>query len=411
MATQYIKLIFVFIIPRQNILQCGPPTAAAFAQNQKIRQGIEEFSEGKMTNKTTFRLTLLFTILTSLFSFIAYAWDGDQIDNDEKVVFFPSYGYFNSSNSKWVIMIQGHIYEPSASSVKRRAIMSGFETFTGSTVQDEDEFWRRIRPLVSDDEGGEKVQIKLGGKTYTMPESSAGGRITGKLTLADSEAQQLMDSAGWITYTATSENNRIFTGKIQLIQANGISIISDIDDTIKTTEVYKGRKAMLINTFNRPLEAAPGMSAFYRNLNKSDTRFHYLSGSPWQLFPVLEEFLGVNSFPSGSFNMKEFRANPSSPEFWDFIASGSTQELKKDVIKDIMTSYPNRQFILIGDSGEHDPEIYGWAADTYPNQVKEIYIRNVTQEVFGNQRMTDSFGTFVNKVRLIDMNDGSIDQP
>jgi len=244
-----------------------------------------------------------------------------------------------------------------------------------------------------------------------MPESSAGGRIRGKLTLSDNDAQQLMDSAGWITYTAVSENNRIFSGKIQLIEAKGVSIISDIDDTIKITEVYNGRKTMLINTFNRPWEAAPGMSAFYRKLNKSDTRFHYLSGSPWQLFPVLDEFLGGNSFPSGSFHMKEFRANPASPEFWDFIASSSTQELKKGVIKDIMTSYPNRQFILIGDSGEHDPEIYGWAAGTYPDQVREIYIRNVTQEVFGNKRMIESFGTFANKVRFIDMNDGSIYQP
>lgn len=130
----------------------------------------------------------------------------------------------------------------------------------------------------------------------------------------------------------------------------------------------------------------------------------------FQLFPVLEEFLGVNFFPAGSINMKEFRANPGSSEFWDFFVSGSTQELKKDVIKNIMTSYPNRQFILIGDSGEHDPEIYGWAAGTYPNQVKEIYIRNVTHEMTGNQRMKDSFETYVDKVRLIDMNNGSIEQ-
>ncbi len=364
-----------------------------------------------MTNTRAFRLTLLFIVLTSLFSFAADAWDGDQIDNDETVVFFPSYGYFNLSSSKWIITIQGHIFEPSASSVKRSALMAGFEAYTGSKVQDENEFWRRIRPLVSDDEGGERVQIKLGGKPYTMPESSAGGRITGKLTLTDNDAKQLMDSAGWITYSATSENNRIFTGKIQLIQAEGVSIISDIDDTIKITEVYRGRKTMLINTFSRPLTAAPGMSALYSKLNKSGTRFHYLSGSPWQLFPVLDEFLGFNSFPAGSFNMKEFRANPSSPEFWDFIASSSTEELKKGVIKELMTSYPDRQFILIGDSGERDPEVYGWAAGAFPDQVKEIYIRNVTREALENHRMQDSFGAFVNKVRLIDMHDGSIDPP
>jgi Phosphatidate phosphatase APP1, catalytic domain len=362
-------------------------------------------------DKSTCRLTLPFIILLIFYSFIVRAWDGDQIDDDEKVVFFPSYGYFDNSTGKWIITIQGHIFEPSDSSVKRKVLMTGFEAYTGSTVQDESEFWRRIRPLVSDDEGGERVQIKLGGRTYPLPESSAGGRFTAKLALTTGDARQLMDPAGWISYTAAAKDNRIFTGKIQLIQAEGVSIISDIDDTIKTTEVYKGGKTMLINTFNRPLKAAAGMSELYRKLHESGARFHYLSGSPWQLFPMLDEFLGVNSFPSGSFNLKEFRANPSSPEFWDFIASGSTQALKEDVIKDIMASYPDRQFILIGDSGEHDPETYGWAAHTYPKQVKEIYIRNVTREVFGNQRMQDSFGAFIDKVRFIDMNDGSIERP
>ena len=363
-----------------------------------------------MTVKTTLKYTMLSIISAFLLSITAFAWDGDQIDKDEKVIFFPSYGYFDSSSSKWVLIIQGHIFEPSDSRLKRSGAKSGFESYTGSTVQDDDDFWRRIQPLVSDNESGEKIKIQLGKKTYTMPESSAGGRVTGEIMLTSSEAQELMDSYGWITYKTTSADNRAFVGKVQLIQPDGVSIISDIDDTIKITEVYQGKKTMLINTFNRPMQAAPGMADLYRNLNSSDVRFHYLSGSPWQLFPVLETFCADNDFPAGSFNMKEFRANPGSSEFWDFIAGGSTQELKERVIKELMTSFPKRQFILIGDSGEHDPEIYGWAAGTYPDQVKEIYIRNVTHEEFGNQRMEKAFGTSGNKVRLIDMNTGSIEK-
>ena len=113
-----------------------------------------------MTKKITFRYILLYIVLISLFSLIAYAWDGDQIDNDEKVLFFPSYGYFNSAQSRWVIIVQGRIFEPSASRAKNSAVKAGFETYTGSAVQNADEFWRRIRPLVSDNERGEKVKIK-----------------------------------------------------------------------------------------------------------------------------------------------------------------------------------------------------------------------------------------------------------
>ena len=143
------------------------------------------------------------------------------------------------------------------------------------------------------------------------------GRILGMIALAGHEAQKLMDSGGWITYTATSENKRVFNGKVQLIPSQGVSIISDIDDTIKITEVYTGGKTMLLNPFNRPMQPAHGISAFYRRLNNPDTRFHYLSGSPWQLYPVLEKFLSVNTFPPGSINMKEFRANPMSVKFWE----------------------------------------------------------------------------------------------
>jgi phosphatidate phosphatase APP1 len=38
------------------------------------------------------------------------------------------------------------------------------------------------------------------------------------------------------------------------------------------------------------------------------------------------------------------------------------------------------QFILIGDSGEQDPEIYSKVVERYPNRVRVIYIRNVNPD-------------------------------
>ena len=135
--------------------------------------------------KTTCGLKLSIIILTTLFSFSVNAWDGDQIDNDEKVVFFSSYGYFNSLDGNCILTIQGHIFEPSTSLVKRSTVISGFEAYAGSTIQDKDEFWSRIRPLVSDNERGEKIIVKLGEKTYNLPQSDAGGRMTAKLALSE----------------------------------------------------------------------------------------------------------------------------------------------------------------------------------------------------------------------------------
>jgi hypothetical protein len=117
-----------------------------------------------MFEKTPYGLKLSLIIMTTLFSFSVHAWDGDRIDDDEKVVFFPSYGYFDSLNGKWMLTIQGHIFEPSTSRVKRSAVISGFEAYTGSTVPDKEEFWSRIHPLVSDNERGEKIQFFSCGK-------------------------------------------------------------------------------------------------------------------------------------------------------------------------------------------------------------------------------------------------------
>jgi phosphatidate phosphatase APP1 len=61
------------------------------------------------------------------------------------------------------------------------------------------------------------------------------------------------------------------------------------------------------------------------------------------------------------------------------------------VIEQIMADFGQRRFILIGDSGEHDPEIYGDLARKHGERVAHIYIRNVTGESRDGERMTNAF--------------------
>ena len=191
-----------------------------------------------------------------------------------------------------------------------------------------------------------------------------------------------------------------------MIDSSGDSVISDIDDTIKITGITQGKKAVLENIFINPPEPAPGMSQHYRQMKPKGMAFHYLTGSPWQMFGFLDRFRDQNGFPTGSFDMKEFRINPLSPEFWDAAASDATVDQKKAAIADIIGSYPNRRFILIGDSGEHDPEIYAWAIETYREQILEVQIRNVTNESTHNDRMRTAFGANIGMLKLIDPNTG-----
>ncbi|TVR17196.1 MAG: DUF2183 domain-containing protein, partial [Balneolaceae bacterium] len=118
-----------------------------------------------------------------------------------------------------------------------------------------------------------------------------------------------------------------------------------------------------------------------------DATFHYVSGSPWQLFNPLSSFLFGDEagFPVGSLHMKSARKNPLTISSWrdllDFITNENlTFEQKIDQISTIFEHFPDRQFIMVGDSGERDPEVYSTIRERYPDQVKRIYIRDVIND-------------------------------
>jgi phosphatidate phosphatase APP1 len=83
-------------------------------------------------------------------------------------------------------------------------------------------------------------------------------------------------------------------------------VISDIDDTIKVSNV-NDKKALLQNTFVRPYEAVEGMAALYTEWVRQGVVVHYLSASPWQLYPALSGFMRQAGFPPGPIEMKRFR--------------------------------------------------------------------------------------------------------
>ena len=170
---------------------------------------------------------------------------------------------------------------------------------------------------------------------------------------------------------------------MRLIPPHGLSLISDIDDTIKVTDILAGREVVMENTFFRPFAAVPGMAERYRRLGE-ETAFHYVSGGPWQLYRPLAEFIAAAGFPDGSFHMKSVRKNLLTPGSWQDLASlaggDATTEQKLGQIGGIIGHFPERRFILVGDSGEHDPEVYREIRDRFPGQIEAIWIRDVADD-------------------------------
>ena len=116
--------------------------------------------------------------------------------------------------------------------------------------------------------------------------------------------------------------------------------------------------------------------------------FHYLSAMPDQLYTLTQEFIVENQFPNGSFHMRHFGWAAAS--LFNFLHSQSTSAHKISYLH-FFLSNTNRTFVLIGDSGEKDPEIYGIITREYPERIRAIFIRAIKGESFNDQRFLDAF--------------------
>lgn len=215
-----------------------------------------------------------------------------------------------------------------------------------------------------------------------MPPSGPDGRSNLRVVI---DAPRTSAPLQWLQFhgdTGPGELLHRFRGQALVVPAQGVSVISDIDDTIKRTQV-RDRREMLLNTFARRFEAAPRMAAYYRALAQApDTRFHYLSASPIQLYPALADFVRGNDFPAGSMHLRESTT-------WRTLIPGAedSRAHKLGVIDRLFTEFPQRRFVLVGDSGEADPEIYAQVFRANPQRIDSIVIRDVT----GEDRLSDRY--------------------
>lgn len=153
----------------------------------------------------------------------------------------------------------------------------------------------------------------------------------------------------------------------------GFGVISDIDDTIlisHSTQLL--RKLRLILTKNSktrlPFE---GVSGFYSKLKAKGHPFFYVSSSEWNLYDFLVDFFEVRELPKGPFLLQEFKSG-----FKELLFSGGgDHEHKLLKIRRLMKLFPTLQFILIGDSGQRDPDIYHQVLTEFPGRIKAVYIR------------------------------------
>jgi phosphatidate phosphatase APP1 len=146
------------------------------------------------------------------------------------------------------------------------------------------------------------------------------------------------------------------------------AVVSDIDDTVVQTHVMSKVRMLLTVALSNARTRKPfaGVAAFYRALEAGVNPFFYVSKSPWNLYVPLAEYLEVQGLPEG-------------PLFLRNLGLRMPRDHKCTAIAALMKAYPRLPFILIGDSGENDPEVYADIVRRFPQRIRTIYIRSVNR--------------------------------
>jgi phosphatidate phosphatase APP1 len=163
------------------------------------------------------------------------------------------------------------------------------------------------------------------------------------------------------------------TEEIKITEPKGVSLISDVDDTIKHSSIGGGAREIFRNTFIRDFGdlTIDGVKEWYNALYSMGVGIHYVSNAPWQLFPVLMTFFRTAELPPGSYHLKQYSGMLQG--IFEPVA-----ERKKGTLEKIMHDFPERKFLLIGDSGEADLEVYTDVSVANPGRVIGIFIRDVS---------------------------------
>jgi len=346
-------------------------------------------ASGRRPRKRRFFLALLgVAVLVYLGYCIPWWGSGWPLRGDEQVVIFTTAAHVSDDGQSYIVPIHGWVFEPDEDKLLRRATVAAVrasldldEGSPESTVLEQ-----RLRWFLVDNQRGKRVVLRVGDIEQSFGPTDAQGHFEGSMLVPIEVAEKASkDAVLRLEVVSSAYPPGTFVGQALLVDRAGLSVLSDIDDTIKLSNVLD-KKALLRNTLLKDFVAVPGMAELYRRFAEHGASFHYVSCGPWQLYEPLTTFLRDTGFPAAVLSLKRFRLKDSS--VLELMAD--PRKVKPPSIEATLAAFPGRRFCLIGDSGEKDPEIYGDTARKHPERIACIYIRNVTGETRDSARMREA---------------------
>jgi len=252
-------------------------------------------------------------------------------------------------------------------------------------ASDADTTWQNVvamyRRFESDEVSDAQVELSAGPVTLRV-RSDEEGYFQARVPLPPRHA-----GGGWAEVDARlvqgmSSYRTVIRARVAGEDA-AFGVISDIDDTILPSGATRLTELIRNTLFHnaRSRLAFAGVAAFYQALVRGPRErgpaanpIFYVSSSPWNLYDFLEDFFELNGVPEGPILLRDLGVDTDK-----FIKEGHDHKLDK--IERVLSAFPELPFVLIGDSGQEDPELYRESVKRHPGQIRTIYIRDVSDEV------------------------------
>ncbi|MBD2751816.1 App1 family protein [Spirosoma validum] len=263
-----------------------------------------------------------------------------------------------------------------------------------STPSDNDTVWQNLlatyQRFGSNEVEGVSVQIEAFGQTYTTVTDEDGffeQTINPPNDLPPGRAwfpvRYSLDGITQPDTEETTDHQPVVKDGYLMISPpfSQFGVISDIDDTVLVTDatnlLQTAKLTFLGNAYTRLPFA--GIAAFYRALQSGPVTtlfnpIYFVSSSPWNLYDLLVDFFRIQGIPKGPLLLRDFSLSTK------LLASEGHHSHKLTMIRKVLDVNPQLPFVLIGDSGQQDPEIYSQVVKENPGRIKAVYIRDVSED-------------------------------
>jgi phosphatidate phosphatase APP1 len=182
--------------------------------------------------------------------------------------------------------------------------------------------------------------------------------------------------AGWASVRLTAEGAEPVAAPVRVVDpAVRLGIVSDVDDTVMVTALPRPLLAAW-NTFvldEHARMAVPGMAVLYERLTNRypGAPVFYLSTGAWNVAATLTRFLSRHLYPAGPLLLTDW--GPTDDRWFR-----SGREHKRATLARLARELPDLRWLLIGDDGQHDQEIYAEFAAEHADRVAAVAIRRLS---------------------------------